>query len=129
MFTRISLVVFALLASSGALAQEFVTQVELGAGGVRQLNVTQAHLREMKPQDDTPNHTKAPVVARLVGKLISAHVKGLNLEVSSEPESGAHGLQDAQGALRLNRRAEICYENYRLGIKRGGVQMKYELTF
>jgi hypothetical protein len=34
-----------------------------------------------------------------------------------------------QSPWRLNRRAEICYDNYRLGLQRGGAVMRYELTF
>lgn len=130
MFTRIHFLVVSLLACSGACAQDLLPEAELAPGTVRQLNTTQAHLKEMQPnKDETPRRANAPVVARLLGKMLSAHVKGLNLELSSEQEPSALGMQDPQGAVRLNRRAEIAFDNYRFGIQRGGVVMRYEMTF
>lgn len=123
------LVCLALTAALPVYAVDLGGDSDLDAGSVRQLNATQAHLQEMQPKDQAPRRSVGPALARLVGKMVSSQVKGLNLELSNEAEPSALGMQDPQGAVRLNRRAEICYENYRLGIKRGGVQMRYELTF
>jgi len=123
------LVCLALTAALPAFAVEADFGADLAPDTVRQLNTTQAHLREMQPKVEARRKSAGPAVARLLGKVLSAQVKGLNLELSSEPEPTALGLQDPQGAFRLNRRAEICYDNYRLGIKRNGVVMRYELTF
>ena len=63
-------------------------------------------------------------------KLLSENIKGLRVELDTTPTSNEASLapQD-QSAFRLNRRAEICYDNYRLGLQRGGAVMRYELTF
>jgi hypothetical protein len=128
MSTRV-LVCLALSAVLPAFAQDVSFGSDLEPGGVRQFNVTQAHLRAMQPEDKPRHRSPAPALARLVGKMLSSQIKGLNLELVEERESSAMGMQEAPGALRMNRRAEICYDNYRLGFKRGGVAMRYELTF
>jgi hypothetical protein len=128
MSTRV-LVCLALSAALPAFAQGASFGPDLEPGGVRQFNVTQAHLQAMQPVEEPRHRSPAPALARLVGKVLSSQVKGLDLELVEEHESNAMGMQEAPGALRLNRRAEICFDNYRVGIKRGGVVMRYELTF
>ncbi len=129
MVKHIGLVLLALFTSFSACASD-EEKIELAAGEVRQINTTQAHLRAMNPVDDTPRKANAPLVARLVGKMLSAQVKGLNIELSNEPEPASQtALQNQPEAWRLNRRAEICYENYRLGFKRGGMALRYEVAF
>lgn len=95
---------------------------------VQQVSTVQAHLKAMEPPS-SPRAAAVPTLARLVGKLLSEQLKDLRVEW--EPDSGqVQGpAMQQQGALRLNRRAEICYDNYRLGFKRDGVTMRYELTF
>lgn len=126
--TRI-LVCLALTAVFPAFARDADFGADLAPGTVRQLNTTQAHLREMQPQEEARRAPAAPAVARLLGKMLSSQVKGLDLELGNEPEPAALGVQEQQGALRFNRRAEICYDNYRVGIKRNGLVMRYEMTF
>ncbi|TAK99315.1 MAG: hypothetical protein EPO09_01350 [Aquabacterium sp.] len=105
-----------------ARAQDAETEV------VQQVSAVQAHLRASEPQSD--RHASAvPTLARLVGKLLSEQLKDVRIEW--EPVAGqtqSPGMQQ-QGVLHLNRRAEICYDNYRIGFKRDGVAMRYELTF
>jgi len=112
-----------LLATLPAMAQEADPEP------VRQLNATQAHLQGVGPEAG-PKAMGAQTMARLAGKLLSENVKGLHLEWDTTPTGKDASLtpQD-QSVFRLNRRAEICYDNYRLGLQRGGLAMRYELTF
>jgi hypothetical protein len=121
-------VCLALTAACSAFAGEVEFKPELEPGMVRQLNATQAHLQAMQPKEER-RKPAAAAMARLVGKMLSKHVKGLDLDLSNDAAPTAPGLQEQPGALRLNRRAEICYENYRLAIKRGGMVMRYEMDF
>lgn len=95
---------------------------------VQQVSTLQAHQRAAEPSPSR-QASAVPTLARLVGKLLSEQLKDVRIEW--EPVAGqtpSAGMQQ-QGALHLNRRAEICYDNYRVGFKRDGVTMRYELTF
>jgi len=131
MSTRV-LLVLAGFTTLPALAQDSALGRDLQAGEVRQVSVTQAHLMEAQPQE-RKSQSPAPVVARLVGKLLSEQVKGVSVELSQEPDPAVNGteagLQDTRHQWHFNRRAEICYENYRVSLKRGGLAMRYELSF
>lgn len=108
---------------SVAHAQEDAPEV------VQQVSATQAHLREMDPGTGRPA-SAAPLLARLVGKVLSTQLKDVHVDlVPDDGPSNANNMAPTQGALHLNRRAEICYDNYRLGFKRDGVVMRYELSF
>ncbi len=105
-----------------ARAQDAETEV------VQQVSTVQAHLKISEVPSDR-RASAVPTLARLAGKLLSEQFKDVRIEW--EPVAGqtpSAGMQQ-QGALHLNRRAEICYDNYRVGFKRDGVTMRYELTF
>ena len=109
---------------SVAHAQEDAPEV------VQQVSATQAHLREMDPAGTSMPAAAAPLLARLVGKVLSTQLKDVHVDlVPDDGPSNANNMATTQGALHLNRRAEICYDNYRLGFKRDGVVMRYELSF
>lgn len=128
MSTRI-LVVLALSAAMPVWAQQQADAYrELEEGSVRQLSTTQAHLREMQPPE-TASRATAPVLARLLGKVLSEQIKGVTVELDATPTPAESASLQDQSQLRLNRRAEICFDNYRVGIKRGGVMMRYDLSF
>lgn len=95
---------------------------------VQQVSTTQAHLREMSPPSGKPA-SATPLLGRLVGKMLSEQFKDVRIEL--EPDAGPinPAMAPTQGALHLNRRAEICFDNYRVGLKRDGVVMRYELSF
>ncbi len=95
---------------------------------VQQLSATQAHLREMSPPSGKPA-SATPLLARLVGKMLSEQFKDVRIELESDAGPANPAMAPTQGALHLNRRAEICFDNYRVGLKRDGVVMRYELTF
>jgi len=96
--------------------------------GVQQLSATQAHLREMSPSSSRPA-SAAPMLARLLGKMLSEQFKDVHLDLESDAGPVNPAMAPTQGALHLNRRAEICFDNYRVGLKRDGVVMRYELSF
>lgn len=122
-------VCLALAAACPAFAGEIAVPDLLEPGDVRQATATQLHLRAMQPRDETRRKPNAAALARLMGKMLSEHVKGLDLDlVDNDPAPSAPGLQQ-QGGLHFNRRAEIVYDNYRFGIQRKGVMMRYEMTF
>lgn len=105
-----------------ARAQDADTEV------VQQVSTVQAHQRANESSPGKQAST-VPTLARLVGKLLSEQLKDVRIEW--EPVAGqtpSAGMQQ-QGALHLNRRAEICFDNYRVGFRRDGVTMRYELTF
>lgn len=112
-----------LMVSLPALAQEAEPET------VRQVSTTQAHLQGLGPEAG-PTRVKTHTMLRLMGKMLSEQVKGLRVDLDPTPTTNDANLplQD-QSALRFNRRAEICYDNYRLGLTRGGMVMRYELTF
>ncbi len=120
----------ALCAGSAALASDEAAQT------VRQLSTTQAHLlayqQSVRPSV-APRSASAPVLARLAGKLISAQVPGLRIEL--ETASPTDASQSPTTALserstwHLNRRAEICFDNYRVGVQRKGLMLRYETGF
>lgn len=95
---------------------------------VHQLSTVQAHLKASEPPAEH-RASAVPTLARLVGKLLSEQLKDVHIEWEpvANPNQGASMQQ--QGALHFNRRAEICFDNYRVGFKRDGVVMRYELTF
>lgn len=95
---------------------------------VQQLSTTQAHLREMSPSSGKPA-SATPLLARLVGKMLSEQFKDVRIDLESDAGPVNPAMAPTQGALHLNRRAEICFDNYRLGLKRDGVVMRYELAF
>lgn len=106
-----------------ARAQDAETEV------VQQVSTVQAHQRAAAEPSQSRQASAVPTLTRLVGKLLSEQLKDVRIEW--EPVAGqtpSAGMQQ-QGALHLNRRAEICYDNYRVGFKRDGVTMRYELTF
>lgn len=107
---------------TAARAQDVATEV------VQQVSATQAHLREMSPPSGKPA-SATPLLARLVGKMLSEQFKDVRVDL--EPDMGPTNATMAPipGALHLNRRAEICFDNYRVGFKREGVVMRYELSF
>lgn len=130
MSTTRYLVCLALAAACPAFAGEVAVPDLLEPGDVRQLTTTQLHLRAMQPRDETRRKPNAAALARLMGKMLSEHVKGLDLDlVDNDPKPAAPGLQQQPGAFHLNRRAEIVYDNYRFGIQRKGVMMRYETSF
>lgn len=97
---------------------------------VIQVSATQAHLNNAAGGSGAPASAGGSVVARLAGKMLSQQFKDVRIELGSEAEVPAAGNNlAAQQGWHLNRRAEICYENYRVGIKRGGMAMRYELSF
>lgn len=108
-------------AATVACAQEADTEV------VQQVSTTQAHLRESNPVSGKSS-SAAPVLARLLGKMLSEQFKDVRVDLTPEA-APASAAAPYQGALHLNRRAEICFENYRVGFKRDGMVMRYELTF
>jgi hypothetical protein len=115
------------LASLPVLAQEAESET------VRQVSATQAHLQGIGPEAG-PTQMKTHMMLRLMGKMMSENVKGLHLDIDPSPNAGTTNdaglsLQDDPSVWHFNRRAEICYENYRLGLQRGGMVMRYELTF
>lgn len=116
-----AMLVLALAAPLMACAQE-VEDVP-----VRQLSTTQAHLREAQPPQRTRG-VNTPTLLRLLGKVLSSQFDGVRVELDAVPEPGQAALVDP-GAVHLNRRAEICFDNYRLGLRRDGVVMRYELAF
>jgi hypothetical protein len=128
MYTRY-LVCLALSASLPAFAQQTEIVSDIEPGGVRQINATQAHLRDFQPKEETRRRSLGPALARLAGKMLSAHVKGLDLQLNNDPEPAALGVREQPSAIRFNRRAELVYDNYRVGIKRGGLVMRYETSF
>lgn len=95
---------------------------------VQQLSTTQAHLREMSPASGQPASAK-PLLARLVGKMLSEQFKDVRIDLESDAGPVNPAMAPTPGALHLNRRAEICFDNYRVGLKRDGVVMRYELSF
>lgn len=105
-----------------ARAQDADTEV------VQQVSTVQAHQRATEP---TPGKqaSAVPTLARLVGKLLSEQLKGVRVEWEPVGGQSSSASMQQQGALHLNRRAEICFDNYRVGFKRDGVTMRYELTF
>jgi hypothetical protein len=114
-----------LLVALPVLAQEAEPET------VHQLSATQAHLQGVGPQA-LPTAMKTHTMVRLAGKLLSENIKGLRVELDPTPASSndVNNLSpQEQSPWRLNRRAEICYDNYRLGLQRGGAVMRYELTF
>jgi hypothetical protein len=114
-----------LLASLPALAQEAESET------VRQVSATQAHLQGIGPEAG-PTQMKTHMMLRLMGKMMSENVKGLHLDIDPSPSATNEAglpLQQDPSVWHLNRRAEICYDNYRLGLQRGGMVMRYELTF
>ena len=113
-----------LLAALPAMAQDAEPEV------VRQVSATQAHLQGVGPEA-APRAMGSQTMARLAGKLLSENIKGLRVEWDPTPTTSneASLAPQDQSAFRLNRRAEICYDNYRLGLQRGGAVMRYELTF
>lgn len=107
---------------TAARAQEVETEV------VQQVSTTQAHLREMSPPSGKPA-SATPLLARLVGKMLSEQFKDVRIDLSPEAGPANAAMAPTPGALHLNRRAEICFDNYRVGFKRDGVVMRYELSF
>lgn len=114
-----------LLASLPALAQEAENET------VRQVSATQAHLQGVGPEAG-PTQMKTHMMLRLMGKMMSENVKGLRLDLDPSPSStneAGLALQQDPSVWHFNRRAEICYDNYRLGLQRGGMVMRYEASF
>ncbi|MGC4059802.1 MAG: hypothetical protein QM749_02650 [Aquabacterium sp.] len=115
-----------LLASLPALAQEAENET------VRQVSTTQAHLQGTGAEAG-PTQMKTSTMLRLMGKMLSENVKGLRVDLDPiSPSAGNDGslsLQQDPSVWHFNRRAEICYDNYRLGLQRGGMVMRYELAF
>lgn len=107
---------------SVAHAQEDTPEV------VQQISTTQAHLRAMNPGDGRPGGSVAPLMARLLGKVLSEQFKDVRIDLESDG-APSNSMAPTPGALHLNRRAEICFDNYRLGFKRDGVVMRYERSF
>jgi hypothetical protein len=93
----------------------------------QQLSTVQSHLKAMEPTPSKPA-SAVPALARLVGKMLAAQLKDVRVELEPETPS-ANGPTLNQGALHLNRRAEICLDNYRLGFKRDGMVLRYERAF
>lgn len=107
---------------TAARAQDVETEV------VQQVSTTQAHLREMSPPSGKPA-SATPLLARLVGKMLSEQFKDVRIDLAPETGPTNASMAPSPGALHLNRRAEICFDNYRVGLKRDGVVMRYELSF
>lgn len=97
---------------------------------VLQVSATQAHLNAMSGASNAPASAGGHVVAKLVGKMLSQQFKDVKIDIGPEADKApaANSLATQQG-WHLNRRAEICYENYRVGVRRGGVAMRYETSF
>jgi hypothetical protein len=103
---------------------------------VRQLSATQAHLQAYQQSVQAsvaPRKANAPVLARLAGKLLSERVPGLRIELDTASPTDASqapsaGLEE-RSTWHLNRRAEICFDNYRVGVQRKGLMMRYEAAF
>ena len=127
MSTRV-LVCLALAAAVPAFASEVGVIDDVLTGEARQLSPTQAHLEAMKPKEE-PRRLPGATMARLVGKMLSPHVKGLDLELSDDRDDATPSAKTTPGALHFSRRAELVYDNYRLGVKRKGVFVRYEVNF
>jgi hypothetical protein len=97
---------------------------------IRQVSTTQAHLQAMQPVV-APRKAVAPTLARLAGKLLSEQVPGLHIELdtAAQPEQSAGPALNDRSTLHFNRRAEICFDNYRVGLQRKGLMMRYEVSF
>lgn len=96
---------------------------------VLQVSTTQAHLNAMSGASNKPASAGGSVVARLAGKMLSQQFKDVRVDIGSEPDAASSGNNLAPQGWHFNRRAEICYENYRVGVKRGGLAMRYEMSF
>jgi hypothetical protein len=105
----------------------FACAQEMDAEPARQLSTTQAHLQEMRPPA-RKTAAATPTLLRLLGKALSEQFKGVSVDLDPVPNQAA-ALSSGPGMVHLNRRAEICFDNYRLGLRRDGVVMRYELSF
>ncbi len=120
----------ALCASALAHAEDMAPE------SIRQVSTTQAHLQAYQDSiraSVAPRKVSTPTLARLAGKLLSDRLPGLRIELdTASPEDAsqapAAGLQE-RSTWHLNRRAEICFDNYRVGIQRKGLMMRYEVGF
>lgn len=99
----------------------------------RQLNAVQAQLQSLDRPNNGPTAASAPTVMRLVGRMLSEQVKGLSLGLgqgsSSDAGPAASAAETDASTWRFNHHAEICYDNYRVGLRRDGLVMRYELSF
>jgi hypothetical protein len=94
---------------------------------VLQVSTTQAHLDAMSGVTNRPTSAGGSVAARLAGKLLSQQFKDVRVDLGPDTDTSRNNLN--QQGWHFNRRAEICYENYRVGVKRGGLAMRYEMSF
>lgn len=120
---RALVLILALSASASLWAQE------AGDLPVRQISTTQAHLREIAPQNTQPAAAGTHVLVRLMGKLLSEQFKDVRLELDGTLGSMQGDRLAQPSVVHFNRRAEICFDNYRVGLKKDGVALRYELRF
>lgn len=102
---------------------------ESSDGPIQQLSTTQAHLNGMRPPGQPPTPAGTRVLVRLLGKVLSEQFKDVRVELDSTPAPDQATALSEPGALHFNRRAEICFDNYRVGLRRDGLSVRYELTF
>lgn len=121
MHHRVLVLVVTLSASALAWAQDADDEA------VRQLSITQAHLRDVKPQGASAAGKQ--VLVRLLGKMLSEQFKGVRVDLDSTLAPDQAAALTQPGGLHFNRRAEICFENYRVGLRRDGLTLRYELSF
>lgn len=96
---------------------------------VQQLSITQAHLNGMRPPASAAKPAGTQVLVRLLGKVLSHQFKDVRIDLDSTPAPDQVTALSEPGALHFNRRAEICFDNYRVGFRRDGMTLRYELSF